>query len=110
MTWYSTQGNHDLSQVNRQCACGRNRNGCTQIKKHYSKNNVHHGQKWYMPVFNYWVKPFGDSVDLEIISLDTNHHDSGRRALRKHTLLVHKHAHPHPHRCVSCRLRAGGLR
>merc|ERR1711871_920033 len=78
MVWYGTQGNHDLSQVNRGCACGRSREGCSQIRKHYAKSNVHHGQRWYMPDFNYYVKPFGESVPLEVISLDTNHHDSGR--------------------------------
>ena len=74
MVWYSTQGNHDLSQRNRACACGRNTQGCSQIRKHMGK---HQGHTWYMPDFNYWVKPF-PGVPLEIVSLDTNHHDSGR--------------------------------
>ena len=74
MVWYSTQGNHDLSQVNRACACARSTQGCSQIRKHMGK---HQGHTWYMPDFNYWVKPF-PGVPLEIISLDTNHHDSGR--------------------------------
>jgi len=78
MVWYSTQGNHDISQVNRECACGRSKEGCSQIRKHYSGQPTHRGQTWYMPDFNYWVKPLGDAVPLEIISLDTNHHDSGR--------------------------------
>ena len=72
MPWYSVMGNHDISQVNRKCACGRNPLGCSQIRKH---GGVHRGHTWVMPDFNYYVRPL-PGVNLEVVMLDTNHLDS----------------------------------
>ena len=74
MPWYSTQGNHDLAQTNRACACGWDLQRCAQIQKH---GGMHHNQTWYMPTANFWVKPI-EGVNLEVLVLDTNHLDSGR--------------------------------
>ena len=74
MPWYSVMGNHDISQVNRKCACTRNPLGCSQIRKH---GGVHRGHTWVMPDYNYYVRPL-PGVNLEIVMLDTNHLDSQR--------------------------------
>ena len=70
--WYSVQGNHDISQVNRLCACSRNPLGCSQIRKHGA---VHSGHTWYMPDYNYYVRPL-EGVNLEVVNLDTNFLDA----------------------------------
>ena len=66
--WYSVQGNHDIAQTNRQCACTRNPLGCSQIRKH---GGIHSGHTWYMPAYNYYVRPL-PGVNVEIVNLDVN--------------------------------------
>ena len=44
----------------------------TQVRKH---GGHHGGQTWFMPAFNYFVKPL-PGVELEVVNLDLNHVDS----------------------------------
>ena len=60
------------------CAFSRNISARTQVRKH---GGQHGGHTWFMPAFNYYVKPL-PGVELEIVNLDLNHVDSWKICVR----------------------------
>jgi hypothetical protein len=77
LPWYTVYGNHDTSQYDIDCACGKVADSsCYQVQKHLwhppDSNLI-----WYMPSRSgYHINPV-KGLPLEIIAMDQNRVDGG---------------------------------